>query len=388
MQPLPSSKGTELRFQALKDGLTRHGPQTVHLDVTNSCNTNCVTCWDHSPHLHTARPAAWKRQRVDVKAIAVLLDDIQSLDSDVARLQNVIVSGMGEPFTHPDIYALIADIKARGLHLSIITNLVAADVEQVVALGVDALLVGVQGASQESYLAFHPNFAPAHWTKLNAQLERLAAGGTVDVKQVQVICSANAHELSAMIELAARTHAAQVNFKLAGLKEGTEAVRLSPDQRRSLVNASIPQAKKRAVELHMPTNLEVFAAQVDAGGDETAPISDIGCFVGAFYARITVEGTVLFCCNTEVVVGSLSTLPFSTWWRSARWEHWRRRMREGRYLESCGQCGKVNQNAAWSARFRARHGDAAWLEVTGRGPKAQASSSSSPRRGRALPVLS
>ncbi|MDP2342231.1 MAG: radical SAM protein [Deltaproteobacteria bacterium] len=363
---------TDLRLQALRAGATRHGPQTVHLDVTNSCNTNCVTCWDHSPHLDLARSSSWKRQRVDVKAMRALLDDIQSLDDDDpingARLQNVIVSGMGEPFTHPDIYELIADIKGRGLHLTIITNLVAADVDRVAALGVDALLVGVQGASEGSYLAFHPNFLPSHWAKLCEQLERLAGEPGVDVKQVQVICAHNAHELVAMIELAARTNAAQVNFKLASLKEGTEAVRLSPEQRLTLISSWIPEAKKRAATLSVTTNLEVFEAQARTGGDETAPIQDIGCFVGAFYARVTVEGTVLFCCNTDVVVGSLSVLPFSAWWRSARWEHWRRRMREGRYLESCSQCGKVNQNAALSARFRSRYGDADWLEVTGRGP--------------------
>lgn len=372
------------RLNDLKDGVTRHGPQTVHLDVTNSCNTNCVTCWDHSPHLNEARAASWKRQRVDIDATRALLDDIQSLDDDDARLQNIIISGMGEPFTHPDIYALILDIKKRGLHLTIITNLVAADVDRVVALGVDALLVGVQGASEDSYLAFHPNFSPAHWKQLNQQLERLADEPSIDVKQVQVICAANAHELVAMVDLAARTHATQLNFKLASLKEGTERVRLSEEQRRQLVVSELPAAQQRAAALLVSTNLDVFAAQVGAGGDDTAPIEDIGCFIGAFYSRITVDGTVLFCCNTEVVVGSLATLPFSAWWRSARWEHWRRRMRTGRYLDSCRQCGKVNQNATLSARFRERYGEQAWLEVTGRGPTSTLTPAT---RSRALRVL-
>jgi hypothetical protein len=223
---------------------------------------------------------------------------------------------------------------------------------------------------------------------LNEQLERLAAEPAVDVKQVQVICAPNAHELVAMIELAAHTAATQVNFKLASLKDGTEAVRLSQPQRQQLLTSWIPEAKKRAATLSVTTNLEVFEAQA-RGGDgcsqDTAPMGEIGCFVGAFYARITVDGTVLFCCNTEVVVGSLQTLPFSAWWRSARWEHWRRRMREGRYLDSCSQCGKVNQNVALSSRFKQRFGDAAWLEVTGRGPTAAGRDA---RPTRSLRVLS
>jgi hypothetical protein len=130
----------------------------------------------------------------------------------------------------------------------------------------------------------------------------------------------------------------------------------------------------------MTTNLAVFADQVRAGlgaGDvdddagDTAAIDGIGCFLGHFYARVTVEGTVLYCCNTEVVVGSLQTLPFSQWWRSARWEHWRQRMREGRYLASCFQCGKVNQNEALSKRFKARFGDAAFAAATQAPPRAR-----------------
>ena len=366
---------TAARLRDLKDGVVRLGPQTLHIDVTNSCNTNCVTCWDHSPHLDVARPASWKRQRVDPTAIAALLDDVQSLDSDEGGLTSIILSGMGEPFTHPDIYTLIADVKRRGLHLTIITNLVAADVDRVVELGVDALLIGVQGASEQSYLAFHPNFSPWHWARLNEQLVVLRDAPGIDCKHVQVICAHNAHELTAMVQLAADSDAAQLNFKLAGLKEGTEKVRLETAQRQTVLSTTIPQATALAAQLGLKTNLAVFAEQVRAGlasggssdGDDTAPIDNVGCFVGGFYARITVDGTVLFCCNTEVEIGSLQVLPFSSWWRSAKWEHWRRRMRSGRYLASCFQCGKLNQNEKLSRRFRATFGDAAWHEVTGRG---------------------
>ena len=45
------------RLQSLDDGVVRLGPQTVHLDITNSCNTDCVTCWDHSPHLLAPPPS-------------------------------------------------------------------------------------------------------------------------------------------------------------------------------------------------------------------------------------------------------------------------------------------------------------------------------------------
>lgn len=365
----------------LPPGEVAIGPQTVHIDVTNGCNTNCVTCWDHSPHLHEARPTAWKKQRVDVEAVRALLDDIQSLDTERGRLQAVILSGMGEPFTHPGIYDLIADVKRRGLSCTIITNLVAADVERIIDLGVDGLLIGVHGASERSYLDFHPNFTSWHWQQLHTQLAHLRAardaGHHLEAKHVQVICRTNAHELVEMVQQAADAGAARLNFKLASLKAGTEAVALDDDALATL-SGSLLGAIILADQLELPTNLPVFSAQVAAmragrGEDavervgQTAPIDDVGCFMGHFYSRITVDGTVLYCCNTDVEIGSLNVLPFSSWWRSAKWASFRRRLRDGRYLPSCRQCGKLNQNEKLSSRLRQRFGDEAWAAVTGHG---------------------
>lgn len=384
----PTSSANKQRLYSLHDGNIRLGPQTLHIDVTNTCNTDCVTCWDHSPHLDQARPTVWKRQRADAQALAALLDDVQSLGG----LEAVIVSGMGEPFTHPQIYEILADVKKRGLHLTVITNLVAADPQKIIDLGVDALLIGVQGASEASYLAFHPSFNADHWQKLHRILQQFNDAGR-DLKHsdkhVQVICTHNAHELVQMIELADQYNAAQVNFKLASLRLGTEKVRIMPEQRQHLLDVGIPQARQRAEELAVTHNLDVFTEQVQIGGEATAPIEDVGCFLGYHYSRITVEGTVLFCCNTEVVVGQLDDKTrFSDLWRGESWQAWRRKMRAGDFLESCHQCGKINQNVKLSQKFRTQFGDAAWHDAKGTfAPQVAEIAPHTPSR-KHLPVLS
>lgn len=376
---------SRMRLQSLDDGVVRLGPQTVHLDITNACNTDCVTCWDHSPHLRAPPSSAWKRQRAEVGALASLLDDIEGLGG----LEAIIVSGMGEPFTHPGVYDILADIKRRGLHLTVITNLVAADIDRVIDLGVDSLLIGVQGASEASYLAFHPSFHAGHWQRLQTALTRLHAAGRQD-KHVQVICGCNAHELTAMIEQADRFDAQQVNFKLASLRGGTEAAAISEAQRAWLLADGVDAARRRAEELGVVHNLDVFDAQLRAGGEATAPIAEVGCFLGYHYSRVTVEGAVLYCCNTEVEVGRLAESSFSALWRGPAWQAMRARLRAGRYFAGCHQCGKFNQNVKLSAKFRALHGEARWLAATGRGPGAASMSAASeappvPVRLRVLP---
>ncbi len=350
------------------------GPSSIHIDVTNSCNTNCVTCWDHSPHLAEPRSAAWKKQQVDLARVEELLDDAGSLGA----LEAVVISGMGDPFVHPQVYELLHAVKSRGLHLTVITNLIPADPERVIALDVDQLLIGIHAASEEAYRAFHPSFRSDEWTRLHAALARFHAAGR-RYKHVQVICGHNAHELVEMVRLGQRYDAARVNFKLAGLKAGTEAARISPEQRRELIEVLVPAAQEEARTLGVTTNLDVFERQLSAGGEATAPISEIGCFMGYVYSRILVDGTVLYCCNTEVEIGSLQEGRFHELWRGERWEAWRARFRRGDYLESCNQCGKVNENVKLARRFEGRFGTDRLHEVTGRGPAhAQA--------GRALPL--
>ena len=357
-----SAAPKNLRLAGIDAGRPLTGPETIHVDITNGCNTNCITCWDHSPLLLTPRSTGWKRARAEASAVEALLDDALTLGG----LRAVIVSGMGEPFTHPDVYRILSAVKARGLHLTVITNLVPADPERVLAIGVDQLLIGIHAASEAAYRAFHPSFQSDEWQVLHRMLARFSAAGR-RYKHVQVICRTNAGELAEMVRLAHRYDAEQLNFKLAGLKEGTEAARITEEQRARLVDTWIPEAGALAVELGVVTNLGVFAAQIEAGGEATAPIAEVGCFMGYVYARVLVDGTVLYCCNTDVRVGTLAGgARFSDLWSGPAWSALRDRLRRGDYFPSCDQCGKLNQNVKLAERFAAAYGEPRLLAVTGR----------------------
>jgi MoaA/NifB/PqqE/SkfB family radical SAM enzyme len=360
------SAGTKnLRLAGIDAGRPLTGPETIHVDITNGCNTNCITCWDHSPLLQLGRSGAWKKQKIDAATVAEILNDV----ADLGGLQAVILSGMGEPFTHPDIYTMIAEVKRRGLHLTLITNLVAADAQRIADLGVDQLLIGIHGATEASYRAFHPNFVRDEWQRLLHMLGELCARGR-RYKHVQVICQTNAHELVEMVRLGARYQAEQLNFKLASLREGTERIGITDTQRQQLVAELVPAAMAEATALAVKTNLPAFAQQLAAGGADTAPIEEVGCFMGYAYSRILVDGTVLYCCNTEVKVGTLAGgTTFAELWEGPTWQALRARMRRGEYFDSCRQCGKFNQNVQLGQRFAQVYGEERLYEITGRRPR-------------------
>ena len=342
-------------------GRPKTGPRTVHIDVTNACNAACITCWDHSPLLVEKRSAQWKKQRWELAKFDELLADLDAMKS----VQAVILSGMGDPLVHPDIYAMIARVKQRGWHLTVMTNLIAADIDQLERAGVDQFLVGVHGATPVAYSAFHPGWDEREFNTLCKYLRRLR-----NVRHVQVINRDTAPELVEMVRFGALFKAERINFKLASLYGGTESCRITVEQRTWLTEEAVPRARALATELGVATNLELFERQLAAGVEDdvaTVPIEDIGCFMGYVYTRITAELDVLYCCNTEVRVGSLAEARFGELWHGDAWQALRDRMRRGDYFAGCARCGKFEQNATWSKRVRDELGETAWREATGAG---------------------
>jgi MoaA/NifB/PqqE/SkfB family radical SAM enzyme len=234
--------------------------------------------------LKVPRTTEWKRKRMPLDRFLLLLEQLDSLGS----VREVVLSGMGEPLTHPDVYRMIAAIKERGWGLMIITNLLAADIEALAMSGVDQLLVGVQGVSPDSYAAFHPGWNEVHFFKLCAHLRRLQRT-KIRVRHVQVIDRNTAPEVVEMVSFAQSFGAERLNYKLASLAEGTEATALTEAQRSWLLEAGLAEAAAQAERQKVNTNLSLFEQQLRSGGRSTAPIAEIGCAMGYVYTRITVE---------------------------------------------------------------------------------------------------
>ena len=351
----PASKKPSLRdrvLEGLATGRPQVGPIQVHVDVTNRCNAACITCWDHSPLLKVARTGAWKSRRLPWETWQRLLQDLDAFESVGA----VVLSGMGEPLTHPRIYDMMADVKARGWHLTVLSNLLAADLDRLCDAGIDNLLVGVHGATPEAYAAFHPGWDESDFFRMTRGLKALANAG-VRTRHVQVINRDTAPDVPAMVRFGKRFEADRVNYKLASLAGGTEDCAITPEQRRWLVDEAVPEARTLSEQLGVRTNLDLFEQQLAAaGGDVThvTAMDEVGCAMGFAYTRIAVDGTVLFCCNTEIEVGRVGEGSLAEQWYGPRWQDMRERIGRSEWFPGCARCGKFEQNVKWGERQRAR----------------------------------
>lgn len=320
------------RLQGFLDRKVRTGPETVHIDVTNVCNLDCVTCWNYAPTLDTPKSIAWKRQRIDSAVFFRVLDEVVATGTE-----RIVISGGGEPFTHPDIERFIRVVKSNGLRLTVITNGTLCDFDTLATLEVDQILLNVASASPETYVAYHPNQGPETFGRLLDGCRRLR--GITAVNMVQVINGLTAHEVERMVEVAADV-GARVSFKVGDLPGGTRQFALTTAQKERLLNDGLPAARKAAKRLGVRHNLDAFEKQL-RGEKETLP----PCFAGYLYSRISVDGRVFFCC-AHIDAGHLDDGPFERVWKSPKYDAVRQTLHSGGTFSACQRCGKHDMNVA------------------------------------------
>ncbi|MBS1197852.1 MAG: Radical domain protein [Proteobacteria bacterium] len=331
-KPPPLSPNQHQRIEGFCAHRPLLGPETVHIDITNTCNLDCITCWNYAPGLASPKNAAWKKQRMASAIFSRVLSEVAE-----CGVERIILSGAGEPFTHPGIYDFIAAVKAKGLVLTVITNGTLCDFQRLKELGVDQLLINTSSASAATYTTYHPNQPPETFENLIEGVISLA--GAVAVNLVQVINALNADELTAMVELAHQAHA-RASFKLGDTPPGTECCRLDIDRRKTLLEHDIPAAIARAKALGVKHNLAAFAAQLAGSHPLHAPLP---CFAGYLYSRVYVDGRVFFCCE-HIEVGNVEKADFGTLWLAPAYNAIRQSLHEGLVFPGCARCGKHDMN--------------------------------------------
>jgi MoaA/NifB/PqqE/SkfB family radical SAM enzyme len=320
------------RFRGYLAQTPRAGPQTVHIDVTNVCNLDCVTCWNYGATLETPKSIAWKRQRIEPSVFFRVLDEVVE-----AGAERIVLSGGGEPFTHPDIERFITGVKAKGLRLTVISNGTLCDFVKVKALGIDQLLLNTASATPETYVAYHPNQPPETFYRLIEGCRILR--DVTAVNMVQVINGLTAHEVVAMVDLAASV-GARVSFKVGDVPKGTRQFALTTAQRATLVEVDLPAARKRAKQLGVRHNLDAFERQLRGEKAQQPP-----CFAGYLYSRIAVDGRVFFCC-AHIDAGHVSDGHFREVWAGPKYQAVRQTMHRGGSFAACQRCGKYDLNVS------------------------------------------
>ncbi len=119
-----------------------HALRRVYVEVTNRCNLHCRTCIRNQWDVPYGRMPQATYDRI--------LEGIQ----DFHPLPEIFFAGFGEPLVHPKIAQWVAQAKAVGARVQLITNGILLDKAKAKALveaGLDMLWVSIDAASPEGF---------------------------------------------------------------------------------------------------------------------------------------------------------------------------------------------------------------------------------------------
>jgi len=175
----------------------------LYIQPTTGCNLHCRTCirnvWD--------APDA----QMSMNTFHRLVESLNKLPN----LTRVVFSGFGEPLTHPNILEMIGAVRKRNMAVTLGSNGLLLDAEmarELVRLGVDRLVVSVDGVRPETYASVRGAMLSQVLNNIRGLNEVKRQMGTLTpaLGIEFVLLKANISEIGELTRLASRLNAARV----------------------------------------------------------------------------------------------------------------------------------------------------------------------------------
>jgi radical SAM protein with 4Fe4S-binding SPASM domain len=319
-----------LRTILIRPAAACASPWHLQVEIITACNLGCVMCprtvaLERDP----AFAPEWHR-RMPLERFMKLLDEFPGL-------QSLSLHGIGEPLMHPGIFDMIAAAVRRGVMVRFTTNATLLDrmrSHRLIAAGLHRLIVSIDGATAPTYEAIRPG---AKFDRVVDNVRFLAAsrrgsGPRIDISMV--VQRNNAHEAPALVALAHEI--------------GADGVILSPmippvnvlaaiACDRASWNRAVDDSRHKARELGI-----AFFAREGRPVADAAPKATHRCMHPWFSAVVTMEGSVMPCCNihdSAFGMGNAFDDGFADVWNGERYRAFRRSIKQrGSVPEACRKC--------------------------------------------------
>jgi len=326
----------------LEGELAFTGPELVQIDLTNACNNDCIACWCRSPLLQSKRiPPDIENQRLSFDIIEKVLADCALLGTT-----NIYLAGGGEPFMHPQIMEVVRLIKELGFICHINTNFTRVDLkraDELVALGVDHLIISLWAATPDTYARTHPNKSGSVFQQLidtiRGIVELRPDGGPPHIVLYNVIMNCNYEEIDAMVNLASDLGVNAVEFTVADVIPGkTDHLLLSQKQRQyalrmceKIQSAMTHKGGIDGLEIRINDFIKRLSdTGASVGNYDTVMLNEIPCHIGWNFSRILADGNVNACLKAHrMPVGNIYENPFKEIWNSNKQRDFRRKSSRG-----------------------------------------------------------
>ncbi len=354
------------------------GPLSVQIDLTNRCNNRCIACWCRSPLLKDkAMPRKLINKTLSFPKLKMLIEELAGMG-----VQEIYLTGGGEPFMHRDIIKIMELIKKNGMRCAMSTNFTLLDkikIKRIVDLGVDEINVSLWAATPETYSKTHLNQTPETFTKIKENLKYIHSIKTElrrkkpEINLHNVIMKLNADEIKEMVEFAFEVKADSVDFvPVDTIPNRTDILLPSKTQYKKIIN-DIFQIKMQTEGLRKKfrhnlkiRNLDLFINRIknikSCAKYDSGVVDRIPCYSGWTFARIMADGNVIPCLKAHrIPSGNILNRNFSEIWYGQKEVFFRKKTfvykKEGAFFTKIGNdlstdsgcrkgCDNIEMNAA------------------------------------------
>jgi MoaA/NifB/PqqE/SkfB family radical SAM enzyme len=297
----------------------RLGPQRVFLQPTHVCNLACEFCESHSKHVNipvTSKLQYFRNQRtMDRETAMTIVRELAELG-----VEHVSLTGRGEPTTHRNILEIIEAIQRHGMKTQLVTNGIVSRcgiAKDLVRMGCYCVSTSVNAASEETFRNMCGKDGLTNGYEMVVSFIRdlieakATAGSSLPIIEVShVIYANNYKDLPAMIDQWCNENIDYLGFNMIGTVDDTEFLKLDPDARRWILQASgnwAAQLSAARVRSNMQEFLRVVRKEERSISKEDNLQRRLPCYAGWLESAIGPDGAVRGCCYCDAVLGNVHT---------------------------------------------------------------------------------
>ena len=308
-------------------------PTQVYIEVTNYCNSLCVSCpltYNHFLPQEPKHHLTW--------------DNFRRIVDQFPRLDRVVLHGIGEPLLNKELPRFVSHLKEHGAEVLFNTNAILLDQKQGDALvdaGLDELRVSLDAVTPELYAQLRGvDQLPRVIQNLKAFVKRHGGRERPRVSLWWVAMQTNLLQLPDFVRLANQIGVSEVYLQrlvyFGGGEQIGENTTMKAEQ--SLFAALEEQQARLVKECEMLA--DEFGLAFHASG-ATMPFESVsakgphpwqGCMRPWILMYITVNGTALPCCLSpfatqdynQIILGNVLERPLTEVWNGEKYQKLRK----------------------------------------------------------------
>lgn len=303
-------------------------PTQIYLEVTNRCNSLCVSCpltYDHFLRFEPKHHLSWEQFRR-------VVDQLPQID-------RAVLHGIGEPLLNPELPRFVAHLKQRGAYVLFNSNGLLLDERRgdaLVEAGLDDLRVSIDAVTPELYHRLRGiDKLPQILTNLRAFSERHGGQRRPRLSLWLVGMQENLEQLPDFVRLGAELGVPEIYLQRLvyfGTGEPIAAGTTMIPAQSLYGTLERRQAELIAAceELARELGL-VFAASGATTPNESVAVQGAhpwqGCFRSWTLIYVTANGTLLPCCIApfaapdyqSIILGNIFARPLSELWNGEQY---------------------------------------------------------------------